>query len=408
MKKNKDSYKYSDKASQPKETSVVGGVALPTTSAVIAKPSAPRSMPKHEQVRAQLLEEFARGHLQPGDALPTEHQLAELMQVSRSTIRLTLGALEREGLIQRVRGKGTFLTGQMSSRSTAVAEAFAIILPDSRSGFFPSLQRGFGEECRRFHKHMVVYDTDQSIYRQADSILQLIDQRVAGVAIVPPTGEPTPPHHVRPLQTLGVPVVFCHRSVSGIKAPLVGFDGVEVGRLAATAMLDHGHRHIAYFGACHDEMAKHYEAGLREVIEEYGGSLDDRHVCYGQHTHGPVTNEIERATEPMLRRLLEGPDPPTAIFVSFDTTAESIYMQLSRLGLNVPGDISIVSFGGTWREGAIARNLTSVTVDEASLGRIAGRILGEMRMGVRTVDGDEKILLPLSVTEGKTLASPPS
>lgn len=407
MKKYKRANKRSSGEANSDKTSAAGGRELTMPSAAIPKPSLLRSTPKHELVRAQLLEEFARGHLQPGDALPTEHQLAELMQVSRSTIRLTLGALEHEGLIQRVRGKGTFVTEQMASRSTAVAEAFAIILPDSRSGFFPSLQRGFGEECRRFQKHMVVFDTDQSIYRQADSILQLIDQRVAGVAIVPPTGELTPPHHVRPLQVLGVPVVFCHRPVPGIKAPLIAFDGVEVGRLAGKAMLDRGHRRIAYFGACHDEMAERYEAGLRAVIEDSGGALDDRHVCYGQHTHGPVTNEVERATEPMLRRMMESTDPPTAIFVSFDTTAESIYLQLSRVGLRVPEDVSIVSFGGIWREGAIARDLTSVTVDEASLGRKAGRILGEMRMGVRAIDDDERILLPLSVTEGKTLGFPP-
>ena len=61
-----------------------------------------------------------------------------------------------------------------------------------------------------------------------------------------------------------------------------------------------------------------------------------------------------------LKQILAGPDPPTAIMTSFDSSAESLYLQLGRLGLRVPEDISLVGFGGTWREGAVIRQLTSV------------------------------------------------
>jgi len=384
---------------------------MPTTSPV--QTSLPpigqqRSLLKHEKVRAALLGGIAEGRLRPGDALPTEYQLAEMMQVSRSTIRQTLGELEKEGVVRRVRGRGTFVTEQAGGESPAAkTEALAIVLPDTRSGYFPSLQHGFGGECRRTHQHMISCDTDQDIYKQSDAILQLIDKRVEGVAIVPPTTAATPPHHIRPLQDQGIPVVFCHRAVAGVKAPLVTFSGHEVGAMAGRAMSEHGHRTVAYFASSHDELSIRYEEGLRETIHQHGGTLLDEHVHVGTHTHGPVSEEHELAIEEKLKQILAGSNPPTAIMVSFDTSAESLYLQLGRLGLRVPEDISLVSFGGSWREGAVVRQLTSVTVDEAELGRQAAKLLNEIRDGSRKIDSDEEVVLPLSLSDGNTLGRIP-
>jgi GntR family transcriptional regulator of arabinose operon len=363
-----------------------------------------RARRKHERIYDALMLEVTSGRLKNGDALPTEHQLAEMLNVSRSTIRQTLGELEKEGIVRRVRGKGTFVTGGTNGSPPPQNKAFAILLPETRIGFLPSLQRGFGSECNRAQYHMVVYDTDQDINKQSDAILRLIDQRVAAVAIMPPTTVETPPHHVRPLQDQGIPVVFCHRRVNGVKAPLVTFSGLEVGRTAGRAMGEHGHRTIAFLGSHSSEMGNQYETGLREAIQEFGGTLLEQHVLLGTHTHGPVPPQHEQVVEKKIRQVMDGKNPPTAIMVSFDSTAESLYLQLGHLGIRVPEDLSIVSFGGTWREGAITSRLTAVTVDEARLGLEAARLLHEMRQGSRPIDDEEIIVMPVGFSEGQTLA----
>jgi GntR family transcriptional regulator, arabinose operon transcriptional repressor len=363
-----------------------------------------QSQLKHERVRDMLLGEIVRGGFRPGTLMPTEFRLAELLKVSRSTIRQSLGALEKEGLVRRVRGKGTYVTERTLGGQATTAKAYAIVLPDTRSGYFPSLQYGYGEECRRHHHQMNVWDTDQDVSRQADVILALIDKRVEGMAIVPPTTGVTPPHHIRPLQHQGIPVVFCHRRVAGVKAPLVTFSGLEVGRVAGKAMGQRGHRTVAYFGASSDaELADQYAIGLRAAIQGFGGDLAQRHVHFGSHTHGMPSAEHERMAEEHLNQIMGHPDSPTAILVSFDPTAESLYLQLMRLGYRVPEDVSLVSFGGKWREGGLARELTAVTVDEAELGGRAARLVHEMRQGTRPIESEEEVRLPLSLSDGKTL-----
>src|SRR3954452_13463484 len=144
-------------------------------------------IPKHERLRAYLLKELSGGRLKPGDALPTEVALAASAEVSRNTVRHALAELERSGLIRRVRGSGTFVHESAMERLKSGLDIFALVIPDTRGGFYPSLQRGFHSASSHGHNQVIVCDTDNDHFRQADALLQLIDKKIAGVAIVPTT-----------------------------------------------------------------------------------------------------------------------------------------------------------------------------------------------------------------------------
>jgi hypothetical protein len=47
--------------------------------------------------------------------------------------------------------------------------------------------------------------------------------------------------------------------------------------------------------------------------------------------------------------------------------------------------------------------LTAVTVDEAMIGRLAAKLLDEMRSGRRMIDSSERIEISLGFSEGRTL-----
>jgi DNA-binding LacI/PurR family transcriptional regulator len=116
-----------------------------------------------------------------------------------------------------------------------------------------------------------------------------------------------------------------------------------------------------------------------------------------------VTVEHEQFVKSSLEELLKLARRPTALFCSFDSEAELVYLLLGRMGVKVPEEISVVGFGGTWRDGAISRRLTSVTVDEEELGLRAARLLDEMRRRERPLNDVTEILMPLSVSKGETL-----
>lgn len=362
-------------------------------------------VPKHERLRQYLLGELAAGRLKPGDALPTEQQLTESERMSRNTVRQALAELERGGLIRRVPGRGTFVHESATARLPSGLDAFALVIPDTRTGFYPSLQRGFHEASEQLNNQVIVCDTSNDPNRQAAALLQLIDKEVAGVAIVPTTVNETPRYQIRPLHLRGIPVVFCHRRVEGITAPLVTFSATEVGRMGAAALLERGHRRLAFFSPTQGGMTPGYLQGFQQALREAGGARPEPALCVDDdptYSTGHVA-----AVRSRLQQLMTGADRPTGIFCTFDTEAEIVYFELAALGIKVPDEVSLVGFGGRWREGALARRLVSVTVDEEELARQAVRLLDEMRRRVRLLDDGERYEMPLALSAGESLAKAP-
>lgn len=65
--------------------------------------------PLHLQVRQLLVAQIEGGELQPDEPLPTEHDLAVRYGISLAPVRQAILALAREGLLYRIRGRGTFV-----------------------------------------------------------------------------------------------------------------------------------------------------------------------------------------------------------------------------------------------------------------------------------------------------------
>jgi GntR family transcriptional regulator, arabinose operon transcriptional repressor len=360
---------------------------------------------KYGQLYTRLVGDVTNGRLKPGDVLPPEPVMADQMNLARSTVRQALAQMERNGLVRRVRGKGTYIHEDAHRRLRSGLDAFALIVPDAQSGYYPSLMAGFEEAAGAVRNQVIVVSSRNDSHRQGDGILQLIDKQVAGVAIVPVIGSQTPAYQIRQLQKNHIPVVLCHRGVEGIQAPVLAFSGHDIGRLAGEAMAKRGHRRVAFVSALRSTLASAYEAGLRGAMQSAGGWLDDASVVYVGSDGYANQAEYERLTDDAIVKLIKRPegDRPTAIFTGFDATAELIFLQLMRHGLSVPDDMSLVSFGGATRLGAMQHRLTCVTVDEAMIGRLAAKLLDEMRSGKRTIESDERIEISLGFSEGRTL-----
>jgi GntR family transcriptional repressor for pyruvate dehydrogenase complex len=64
-------------------------------------------------VRGQLEEAIARGTFKPGARLPSERELVEQFGVSRVSVREALRSLEALGMIEVIRGRGCFVSGEL-------------------------------------------------------------------------------------------------------------------------------------------------------------------------------------------------------------------------------------------------------------------------------------------------------
>jgi GntR family transcriptional regulator len=104
-------------------------------------------LPAYQRIQGTLRKRIDAGDLRIGDAVPSERDLAKIHQVSLMTARHALASLEREGVVERRRGIGTFVstpkihfnklmsyTEQMASRSMTAGSKvlFAKIIDDEQ------------------------------------------------------------------------------------------------------------------------------------------------------------------------------------------------------------------------------------------------------------------------------------
>jgi DNA-binding LacI/PurR family transcriptional regulator len=355
---------------------------------------------KHDRLRDYFVHEIRAGRLAPGQTLPSEHRLAEALGVARMTVRHAMLSLEQDGLIRRVPGKGTFVAEDARRRLKHGLDLFALVVPFTREGFYASLLQGFEAAVGEIHHQTIICSTDNNVDRQADVILQLLDKKVGGVALSPTRPPVTPAYQVRVLQEHGIPVVFCHRRVEGVSAPLLAVPYREMGRLAARTLADYGHRHVAAVVSSRYQGTEQWVAGIEDVMTAAGGASSVEAVYLTATAH-VQEEDVWQALQAMFSR----PTPPTALLAGFDSIAEMMYLLLPRLGLRVPEDVSLIGFGGAWREHALTRRLTSVVIDEIATGRQAVSLLHEMRCGDRPLDDATEITLELGLSDGETLAA---
>lgn len=104
-------------------------------------------LPAYQRIQSAIRKRIEAGQLRSGDAVASERDLAKIHQVSLMTARHALATLEREGIVERRRGIGTFVappkihfnklmsyTEQMAGRSLAVSSKvlFARIIFDEQ------------------------------------------------------------------------------------------------------------------------------------------------------------------------------------------------------------------------------------------------------------------------------------
>lgn len=86
-------------------------------------------VPVYQQLADWMIERISTGEWAPGYQIPAEPNLAEDLEVSRGTLRKTIGLLVQRGLLVQAHGKGTFVTSSLidqplASNLTSVSEEF--------------------------------------------------------------------------------------------------------------------------------------------------------------------------------------------------------------------------------------------------------------------------------------------
>lgn len=82
-------------------------------------------LPLYAQIKDALRERILDGTYAPHSQMPSEHELCRRFAVSRITVRQALGDLQKEGLLFKLHGKGTFVSKPKAFQNVTSLQGFA-------------------------------------------------------------------------------------------------------------------------------------------------------------------------------------------------------------------------------------------------------------------------------------------
>lgn len=71
------------------------------------------SKPIYEQIIEQIKFNVMKGYLKPGDSIPSVRKLALELKITPGTVAKAYQELERQEMIETIRGKGTFIASEL-------------------------------------------------------------------------------------------------------------------------------------------------------------------------------------------------------------------------------------------------------------------------------------------------------
>jgi GntR family transcriptional regulator len=114
-------------------------------TASAATPAGPSFSPLYQQIKVLILRSLQSGEWRPGEAIPSEIELAARFKVSQGTVRKAVDELAAENLLMRRQGKGTFVATHAEEQ---VQYRFLRLAPDEPAALPGSTHREF-LDCRR-------------------------------------------------------------------------------------------------------------------------------------------------------------------------------------------------------------------------------------------------------------------
>ena len=103
---------------------------------LMSKLSMDSDIPLYSQLVGIVKRNISAGTLSAGELLPSEAELCKTFDISRSTVRQAIGALESDGLVVRKQGRGTFVAEPKMRRKTETVYSFTSEI--SSMGLTPS------------------------------------------------------------------------------------------------------------------------------------------------------------------------------------------------------------------------------------------------------------------------------
>ena len=349
----------------------------------------------YDDIRRKIID----GDFASGMKLKTEQEIANEYSVSRPTVRQAFLELEREGLLERYRGKGTFVkNSKQKNIGRHINEVVGIVVPRMADVFIGKIITGVQEVFEKKGYTLSVHLTNDSIQKEQEIVESLIELGTKGL-IIHPTSAPMYNPAIFKLIERNIPFVMTGRHYKYAKCNSVEMDNFKGAYDAVCYLYAKGHRKIGlvskppliktsienriagFFQACEDlDLPVFFKHIFLDLV-------DTRSLYWVEQTLEEKSN-----IQNQLREYLLKAKEITAVIALNDLIAADLINVLEELGRKPGKDISIIGFDNVNFAVHLKPPLASVDTPTFEIGRKAAELL--IRLISNPELAPEQILLP--------------
>ncbi len=309
----------------------------------------------------------------------TMQQVAAEAGVSVSTVSKVIN--ERYGVAPETFEHVTAVISRLGYEASLVARSLrnartnviGVLVADFEP-FSTEVLKGVADAIRDTGYELVAYSAggrvDEHVGWERRYLSRVMGTLVDGAVIVTPT--------VTDVQYDG-PIVAVDPHTGRSSLPTVAADNLQGARIGVDHLLELGHRRIGMVTGRPDLIsAQLREQGYRDAIHAAGLRVEEDLLALGAF-------DPDQARE-AARELLSLPDRPTAIFAANDGSALATVDVAAELGIDVPGQLSVVGFDNIPESALSHPPLTTVQQPMRQLGHDATRLLVSLIAGEEISD----------------------
>lgn len=326
----------------------------------------------------------------------TVYDVAKKAKVSIATVSRVLNSpnkvaeATRNRVLTAVDSLSFVPKAEAAARARKASGRIGVLSPYFTHPSFVERLQGVAGSLANSPFELIIYNVDSSARRDAYLSSLALTRRLDGLIVM-----------ALPFDSIMARRLITHKLETVlIEAGRPEFSSIEIddeagGRIAAEYLLKKGHRRCAFIGdADLPDYAIHTSdwrlEGYRQALEKAGLPLREEYIALGPHS-------LDSACQ-MTNRLLELPEPPTAIFAPSDLQAMGILKTARERRVSVPDQLAVIGFDDL--EMADYIGLTTVRQPLQESGRVAVELLiARLADRSRPV---QHVRLPLAVIERHT------
>ena len=342
-------------------------------------------VPIATQLEEQLTWLIATRTLSPGDRLPSIRELGSALGIHYHTVRQVYRDMEARDLVSTRQGAGTTVKGltgllQARPRYAGAMPAQGVLIAGYNSFYLPLL-RGIELGGAETHILTILAVAEDSQVKANLQMHQLITAGVRGL-IVASVGQFVHEELEARAPEAAIPVVYCDWSEKVEEA--IVFDAQSAGSMLAGHLAEHGHRRVALMTPMPEY--PHMAALYRGFQQAAGSGVIEAVDLL------PCADFSIEAGAAAASAALSSAAPPSAIATAADELALGVISAARQLGVRIPDDMALVSYGAIDVTAFVDPPLTTVVLPVHEMGllaarRLAARIRGEPAQGPTVLPG---------------------